>query len=230
MAWRGSPRGLRAEFDEMLADMQRQFNDTMGRISGAAQQLPLLGGTGTMIDVREHDADVVVVADLPGVERQNISIRLLDPRTLRISARREEAKEAEQAGYYMRERRIGAIARTVSLPVDVGEEGSHATFKNGILEVRLKKVVETGGKVIPVSGEAQAGRSAAEQQRQREEERYREAQAETEPSGYLRSRDVMEEAKKVELEERGSPEEQAAAERLRKQKEAEYEEGKRKLT
>lgn len=212
MAWRGSPRGLRAEFDELLADMQRQFNETMERISGAAQQLPLIGGAGTMIDVREHDADVVVVADLPGVERQNVSIRLLDPRTLRISARREEAREAEQAGYYMRERRIGAIARTVSLPVDVGEEGSHATFKNGILEVRLKKTAEAGGKAIPVSGEAQKKERPSE-----------------EPSGYLRPKEVMEEAKKVELGERGTSEEQATAERLRKHKEELYEEGKKKF-
>ncbi|MCK8519261.1 Hsp20/alpha crystallin family protein [Methanoculleus sp. 7T] len=212
MAWRGSPRGLRAEFDELLADMQRQFNETMERISGAAQQLPLIGGAGTMIDVREHDADVVVVADLPGVERQNVSIRLLDPRTLRISARREEAREAEQAGYYMRERRIGAIARTVSLPVDVGEEGSHATFKNGVLEVRLKKTAEAGGKAIPVSGEAQ-----------------KEGRPSEEPSGYLRPKEVMEEAKKVELGERGTSEEQATAERLRKHKEELYEEGKKKF-
>ena len=227
MAWRGSPRGLRAEFDELLADMQRQFAETMERISGATQQVPLLGGAGTMIDVREHDTDVIVVADLPGVERENISVRLLDSRTLRISARREEAREAEQAGYHMRERRIGAISRTVSLPTDVTEEEARATFKNGVLEVRLKKTVETGGRVIPVSGET--GRLVAEEQRRREEERYQETRAETEPSGYLRPRDVMEEAKRVELEKRGTSEEQATAERLRKHKEELYEEGKRKL-
>jgi HSP20 family protein len=194
MAWRGSPRGLRAEFDELLADMQRQFAETMERISGATQQVPLLGGAGTMIDVREHDTDVIVVADLPGVERENISVRLLDSRTLRISARREEAREAEQAGYHMRERRIGAISRTVSLPTDVTEEEARATFKNGVLEVRLKKKVETGGRVIPVGGETK-----------------------------------MEEAKRVEPGERGTSEEQATAERLRKHKEELYEEGKRKL-
>ncbi len=181
MAWRGSPRGLRAEFDEMLGDMQRQFNETMERISGAAQQVPLLGGAGTTVDVREDDTDVVVVADLPGVEREGISVRLLDPRTLRISARREEAREAEQAGYYMRERKVGAISRTATLPVDVREEGAHATFRNGVLEVRLKKVVETGGKTILVSGgPQQAARGSPEEEataarlRKRKEELYEE--------------------------------------------------------
>jgi len=141
MAWRATPREFRAEFDEMIADMQREFTETMERISGAAQQIPLLGGSEMTIDIREHDTDVIVVADLLGVERQNVSIRLLDPGTLWISARREEAREAEQAGYHIRERRIGAISPTVSLPTDVTEEEAQATFKNGVLEVWLKKTV-----------------------------------------------------------------------------------------
>ena len=114
MAWRRTPGGFRAEFDELFADMQRQFSETMERISGTTQQLPRLGGAGAMIDVREHDRDVVIVADLPGVERQKISVRLLDPRTLRIAARRDEVLEAEEAGYHMRERRFGAISRAAS--------------------------------------------------------------------------------------------------------------------
>ena len=215
MAWRGTPRGLRAEFDELLADMQRQFNETMERISGAAQQVPMLGGTGAVVDVLEHEADVVVVVDLPGVDRRDISVRLLDPRTLRVTARREEANEEERPGYHMRERRIGAISRTVALPTDVRNEEATAAFKNGVLEVRLKKAVETGGRVIPVGEEA--GRPVAE------EERSREARAETEPSGHLHSGDAGEEAQKLELEE------QATAERLRKHKEELYEEGKKKL-
>jgi HSP20 family protein len=186
MAWRPTPRGLRTEFDEMLADMQRQFTEMMGRISAAAQQVPLLGGAGTLLDIREHEDEVVVVADLPGVEREMISVRLIDPRTLRISARREEALETEQAGYYMRERRLGTISRTATLPTDVTEEGAQATFKNGVLEVRLKKVAEARGKEIAVSSEPQLpGRSFAEEQKQREMERSRgvmkEAEAQKSP-------------------------------------------------
>ena len=154
MAWRRPSREIWGEFDQMIGDMQKQFSEVMERLSGAAQQVP--GGAGTVVDVLEHEADVVVVADLPGVAREGISVRLLDARTLRITARREEAKEERQAGYHVRERRFGAISRTVSLPTDVRDEGATATFKNGVLEVRLKKVAETRGKEIPV-GEGVAG-------------------------------------------------------------------------
>ncbi len=227
MAWRRSSSEFWSEFDEMLGSMQKQFGEVMERVSGAAQQVPLPGGgTGAVVDVMEHDADVVVVADLPGVERQGIAVRLIDPRTLRITARREEMKEEEQAGYHVRERRVGAISRTVSLPTDVRVEEAHATFKNGVLEVRLKKVTEARGKEIPVAGEA---RPAGEMRRQQIEEEYREDREKVKPSGYSSPRDIREAAQKIQIEDKGSPEEQERAAKLRKQKEELYEEGKRKL-
>ncbi|KUK62548.1 MAG: Heat shock protein Hsp20 [Methanoculleus marisnigri] len=231
MAWRRSSSEFWSEFDEMLGSMQKQFGEVMERLSGAAQQVPLPGGgTGAVVDVMEHDADVVVVADLPGVETQGISVRLIDPRTLRITARREEMKEEEQAGYHVRERRVGAISRTVSLPTDVRGEEAHATFKNGVLEVRLKKVAEARGKEIPVGAEAeQAGQSTAEMRRQQIEEEYREDREKVKPSGYSSPRDIQEAAQKIQIEDKGSPEEQEMAAKLRKQKEELYKEGKRKL-
>ncbi|NMA10351.1 MAG: Hsp20/alpha crystallin family protein [Methanomicrobiales archaeon] len=224
MAWRRPSREIWGEFDQMIGDMQRQFSEVMERLSGPAQQVPMLGGTGAVVDVVEHEDDVVVVADLPGVDREGISVRLLDPRTLRVAARREEAKEEREAGYHVRERRFGAISRTVSLPTDVRDEEATATFKNGVLEVRLKKVAGTRGKEIALS------EGAAEQHREQVEAEYREAREKMEPSGYPRSRDVMKAAEGIELEERGSPEEQETAARLREQKERLYEEGKRKIS
>jgi len=139
-------------------------------------------------------------------------------------------KEEEQAGYHVRERRVGAISRTVSLPTDVRGEEAHATFKNGVLEVRLKKVAEARGKEIPVGAEAeQAGQSTAEMRRQQIEEEYREDREKVKPSGYSSPRDIQEAAQKIQIEDKGSPEEQEMAAKLRKQKEELYKEGKRKL-
>lgn len=231
MVWRRITRGGPwSEFDEMLASMQRQFDDMIERTSGAAQQLALPGGARTTVDVREDDTGIMVIADLPGVERQDISVRLLDPRTLRITARREIAREEEEAGYHVRERRVGTIARTIALPADVAGEGTGATFRNGVLEVRMKKAAATHGKEIAV-GES-SGKpvlSAAEEQSQWKEKHYREAREEMKPSGYLSPREIAEEAKKVKLDESGTPEEQSTAAQLRKRKEELYQEGKRKL-
>ena len=64
MAWRRPSGEIRSEFDRVIGDMQKQFSEVMGQLAGAAQQVPMLGGTGAVVDVVEHEDDVVVVADL----------------------------------------------------------------------------------------------------------------------------------------------------------------------
>ncbi|MDI6719704.1 MAG: Hsp20/alpha crystallin family protein [Methanomicrobiales archaeon] len=159
MAWRGPPYGFRRQFDEIMAEMQRRFDEMMtglgefGQQAGrqAGRMLPALRSAEMHVDVREHGDEVMVVADLPGVEREDISIRLLDPRTLHLATRRERTVAQEEGGYYLRERTYGAMSRTILLPAEVAEEGAQATFRNGVLEVRLKKTPEARGKEIPLA-------------------------------------------------------------------------------
>jgi HSP20 family protein len=91
------------------------------------------------VDVREHDEDVIVVADLPGVEKVSLALQLINPRLLEIACRCEQDTEKDSEGYYIRERVSGSMSRMVTLPADVSEDDVKASFKNGILEVRLKK-------------------------------------------------------------------------------------------
>ncbi|MDN7024261.1 Hsp20 family protein [Methanoculleus sp. FWC-SCC1] len=236
MARRGSPYGMWSEFDEMIAEMRRQFGEMLAGLR-EAPGTAMLPGAGMLVDVSEHPGEVVIAADCPGVERQDVSLRLLDPMTLRIAIQREAATETEREGYYMRERTVGAVSRDVSLPAEVTEQGAQATFKNGVLEVRLPKTPEARGREIAVAEEpdtrvpgsaAEAERNAARLRQQKEEE-LREAREKIEPSGYLSSEKLEEEARDVELEQRGSPEERRTAAELRQQKEEERAEAKRKL-
>jgi HSP20 family protein len=101
------------------------------------------GFTEFKVDVNEHGDEVMVVADLPGVEKQDINIRLLNPRSLEISTERKNETEGEEKGYYVRERTYGSMTRIVPLPAEVEEKDADANFKNGVLEIRLKKMKET---------------------------------------------------------------------------------------
>ena len=67
-----------------------------------------------------------------------------------FSAGAETEETGEREGYFMRERVYGAMSRTVALPAEVTEEGAAASFKNGVLEVRLKKLVKEEGTHIPI--------------------------------------------------------------------------------
>jgi len=92
------------------------------------------------VDVIEHDNEVIVTADMiPGIEKKNISLDLINSQALRISCERRQEKKEEREGYYMHERKFGSIQRIIPLPAPVAEEGSKSTFRNGVLEVHLLK-------------------------------------------------------------------------------------------
>ena len=150
-------RPLWDEFDQMMAEMEDRFSrmfeaTSLPRPSEVGSRvLPALRGE-FRVDVREHDDEVIVVADLPGVEKEGVQLRLVNPNLLLIQTERRAEKEetGEKEGYYVRERMYGSMSRTVALPVAVTEEGASASFKNGVLEVRLKKLVKEEGPQIPI--------------------------------------------------------------------------------
>ncbi len=232
-----SPGGLRSDIDTVISEMHRRLHEMVAGAGRAGQQMmPAIRGE-MPVDLRELEDEVVVVADLPGLKSSDVTVRLLSPGTLRITARREGAAEEAREGYVIRERMFGELSRTVNLHADVTDEGASATFKNGVLAVRLKKIPEAQGIEIAVSEEgeqagtaqARSAEEAAAEHREMVEEQYREDREKVEPSGYMSSEELEREAKQIELEEKGSPEEVAKAAELRKQKEQEYEEAKKKL-
>jgi len=100
-------------------------------------------------DVTELDDEIIVTADLlPAVSKNDITLSLITPQALEIFCERKEEKKEEREEYYLRERSFGSITRFIPLPKAVTEEGSTATFRNGILEVHLRKSTkEAKGKI-----------------------------------------------------------------------------------
>jgi HSP20 family protein len=132
------------DMEDMRAEMESMFH----AVSSGNRLLPASGMGDRMLtairgefrlDVREHDEDVIVVADLPGVDKESLTLQLINPRLLEIVCTREKDTEEKAEVYYIRERVSGSMSRMVTLPADVTEDDAKATFKNGILEVRLKK-------------------------------------------------------------------------------------------
>ena len=159
MAWRRRYFGpFWQEFDDFMGDMETQFNEMLEELATTkalpgkemrARMLPAIRGE-FRVDVKEHDDEVIVAADIPGVEKEDVSLEVLDPRTLRIAFSRQVETKEEAEGYYVRERTYGSMDRVVRLPADVTEDGATATFKNGVLEVRLKKTTVEAKKKIQI--------------------------------------------------------------------------------
>jgi len=94
------------------------------------------------VDIKEKKGKYEITADLPGVEKENISVTL-DNGVLTIEASTEEEKTEEEDGKVLRkERRSGRFVRSFNLGVDVKESDINAKFKNGVLKLKVPKAQE----------------------------------------------------------------------------------------
>jgi len=133
------------EIRRMRRDMDRMWESFFGE----RMRLPYRGAAGTeleryrepLVDVTDLDNAIIVTAEMPGVNKENIQLNVIDNSLEIKSESRKEAKE-EKEGYIRREKRYAGFYRRIPLPVRVNRERVKATFNNGILEVTLPKAEE----------------------------------------------------------------------------------------
>ena len=104
------------------------------------------------VDVFEEKDDIVVKAEIPGMDKDDIEVKLTD-HTLTIKGEKKKEEETKQENYYRSERSYGTFLRTLDLPKDVHADKVKATFKNGVLEVRMPKTEEAKAKETKVKVE-----------------------------------------------------------------------------
>ena len=107
------------------------------------------------VDVWETDKEVVYAFDLPGIPEDKINVEFED-NALTVSAERERTEEASDDRFYRYERRFGSFSRTIGLPQGVSESDLSAEYKNGVLEVRVKKPEQPKPRRIQIGSGEQA--------------------------------------------------------------------------
>ena len=89
-----------------------------------------------------EDGTLVIRAELPGIDPdKDVDLEVADGR-LSIRAERRTEEETEGREYYRREMQYGAFGRSLPLPAGATEEDVKATYKNGILEIRVPLATE----------------------------------------------------------------------------------------
>lgn len=134
--------------DTMRRDMDRLF----GALARPFPTFPPLEGEAWIpaLDVFEKDEEMVIRLDLPGMEKKDVKVRVLDD-VLTIEGERKLEKEVDEKDYLCREMAYGEFTRRIALPNPVEEYEVKATFKNGILEIRVPVRIETDKpKEIPI--------------------------------------------------------------------------------
>jgi HSP20 family protein len=97
------------------------------------------GGKLPKVDVIDREKEVLVRAEVPGVEKDNLEISVTETSvTIKGTAHHEEKEEKGE--YYRCETTHGEFARTVALPAEVDSEHTKAKYRDGVLEITLPKV------------------------------------------------------------------------------------------
>jgi HSP20 family protein len=124
----------------LQTSINRAFEDFWQMFDGAVPSA-LSGGLPTesiRVDVKETDQELLVSAELPGMEEDDIDVSIADG-SLTIRAEKEFESEKEEGDYVVREREFGHVERTIPLPEYVDANAANAKFKNGVLTIRIPK-------------------------------------------------------------------------------------------
>ncbi len=105
---------------------------------------PADGMLKPILDVSASTKDYTVTVEIPGVDEKDVKLEVVND-TLTIRGEKKQETEETDENYYRMERSYGSFQRVLSLPEDVDQEGIKATFKKGVLKVRLPR------KALPTS-------------------------------------------------------------------------------
>lgn len=117
----------------------------------AAKKTPRVADEGHLtVDVYQTEDDIVIRSTIAGARIDDIDIQVTqDMITIKGARKAEEQVHADN--FYHRELYWGAFSRAIILPVDVDPEGAKASYKNGILTIRLPKLEKIRTKKLKIS-------------------------------------------------------------------------------
>ena len=129
---------------KQLANIRKDFNRMFAAFPFDMNFFDnMLGNFGNMkVDVHETDTEVVATCDIPGLEKkEDIEINVAH-NMLSISGFMNKATEVNGENTFRQERYTGSFHRAISLPSPVSQNGVKATYRNGVLEVRMPKATQ----------------------------------------------------------------------------------------
>jgi len=137
---------LSRDLTDIQTQMNRLFDNFVGQptSSGVAERV-----WAPAADMYETKNEVVITAELPGLSEKDIHLSITGD-LLTIQGERQWSGDVQDASHYRRERWFGKFERTFSLPMPVESGQIKATYRDGVLTVKLPKVEEIKPKEIKI--------------------------------------------------------------------------------
>ena len=127
--------------------MNRLFEDT---VSGQPEGRELAGSSWTpAVDIYETEHEIVLSAEIPGIDENDIEIKLED-NTLTLKGERKFEKETQEENFHRIERAYGSFFRSFSLPQYIDQEKIKAEHEHGVLKVVLPKKSESKSRKVTI--------------------------------------------------------------------------------
>ena len=130
---------LRKKIREAKRELDLMMKDILSNASTVSDAVLTGVVEDVRVDILQNDKNVIVKADLPGMEKDKISITLEHSRLLKIAGSREVMKNQSAPGMVRQERFYGSFEKVIDLPCEVENKGISATYKDGVLEIVIPK-------------------------------------------------------------------------------------------
>jgi len=133
-------------FHALRRQMDRLFEDFAGDLSPWSRlEVPFFGsredGLVPTVDVKETEKEIVVTAELPGLQEKDVDLTIRDG-VLSLKGEKKDESKKEGDNYYVTERRYGSFHRAFRLPDSANEDKATADFSDGVLTVTVPKKAE----------------------------------------------------------------------------------------
>lgn len=138
------------DIEKSILELRTKINRMLENIYSLPESHEHIYGEWTPpIDMLEDKDDIIIRVDLPGLSVEQIDLSIVED-TLAISGERVREQGREDENFHVLERQHGRFARKIKLPTQVNSDEAKATYKNGVLTVRLPKIKEVKSSEIEV--------------------------------------------------------------------------------
>jgi len=131
---------------DIQAEMNRLFDAVFGRSTGVAVTDRVWAPA---IDMYETKDDLYVLCEVPGVREKEVQVSITND-VLTIKGERNQQQEGKDDSHYRLERWFGRFERSVPLPMPVQSDKVKATYRDGVLEIKLPKAEAVKPKEIKI--------------------------------------------------------------------------------
>ena len=150
LRWRPGQAMERLDPFRDLSDIRSEMNRLFDTVFGRSVPMGVHEGVwAPAVDMYETKNDLVVAVELPGVNEKEINLSITGD-VLTLRGERAQSEEVKQDSFHRGERWVGKFERTLPLPFPVQADKVNATYRDGVLTIRLPKAEEIRPREIKI--------------------------------------------------------------------------------